>query len=54
MGGQEVRWKGYGTELAGEYTIFYGKGNANHELSTGFLCIRASYQKSKELSFLVI
>jgi hypothetical protein len=24
---QEVRWDGGGTELAGEYTFFYGKGN---------------------------
>jgi hypothetical protein len=24
---QEVRWEGGGTETAGEYTFFYGKGN---------------------------
>jgi hypothetical protein len=29
---QEVRWEGAGTELAGEYTFFYGKGKYNHEL----------------------
>jgi exonuclease III len=27
VGGQEVRWDGGGTELAGEYTFFYEKGN---------------------------
>jgi exonuclease III len=37
---QEVRWEGGGTEPAGENTFFYGKGNENHELGTGSLCIR--------------
>jgi hypothetical protein len=43
VGVQEVRWEGSGTEPAGEYTCFYGKRNENHELGTGFLCIRESY-----------
>jgi hypothetical protein len=33
---QEVRWEGGGTKPVGEYTFFYGKGNENHELGTGF------------------
>jgi hypothetical protein len=38
VGVQEVRWEGGGTEPAGEYTFFYGKGKENHELSTVFFC----------------
>jgi hypothetical protein len=36
MGVQEARWEGGDTEPAGEYTFFYGKGNGNHGLGTGY------------------
>jgi hypothetical protein len=34
---QEVRCDRGGTEPAGEYIFFCGKGNTNHELGTVFL-----------------
>jgi hypothetical protein len=42
---EEVRCDGDGTEPAGEYTFFYGKGNKDHELGTSFSLIRESSQQ---------
>jgi hypothetical protein len=41
----QVRWDKGGTERAEDYTFFYGVGNEDHQLGTGFLCIRESYQQ---------
>jgi hypothetical protein len=54
VGVQEVRWEGSDTAPAGEYTFFYGKENEHHELDTGFLYIRESYQHLRGLSLIVI
>jgi hypothetical protein len=55
VGVQQVRWEGGVTEPAGEYTFFYGKGNENHEVGSGFsLCVRESYQQLRGLGLLVI
>jgi hypothetical protein len=33
---QELRWEKGGTERAEDYTSFYGQGNGDHQLGTGF------------------
>jgi hypothetical protein len=38
VGVQKVSWDKEGTVRAGEYTFFYGKGQENHQLGTGFFC----------------
>jgi hypothetical protein len=51
---QDVGWEGGGVEPAGECIFFYGKVNENHELGTGSLYIRESYQQLRGLKLLMI
>jgi len=37
VGLQEVRWDKGGSVRSGDYNFFYGKGNENNPLGTGFL-----------------
>jgi exonuclease III len=52
VGVQEVRWEGGGTKPAGEYSFFYGNGNENHELGTGFLVRKRIISAVKRVEFI--
>jgi hypothetical protein len=43
--------EGGGTEPAGEYTFFYGEGNENHELGTGFVAHKRITSAIKRAEF---
>jgi exonuclease III len=54
VGVQEVRWDREGTVRAGDYNFFYGKGNENHQLGTGFFVHHIIVSAFKKVELLVI
>jgi exonuclease III len=52
VGVQEVRWEKRGTEWAEDYTFFYGQGNVDHKLGTGFFVHKRILSAVRRVEFI--
>jgi hypothetical protein len=51
VGVQKIRWDNKGTVRAREYTFFYGQGQENHQLGTGFFVHQRIVSATKRVEF---
>jgi exonuclease III len=49
---QEVRWEKGGTERADDYTFFYGQGNGDYQLGTGFFVHKRIVSAVRRVEFI--
>jgi hypothetical protein len=52
VGVQEVRWEKGGTEQEEDYAFFYGRGNGDHQLGTGFLVHKRIISAARTVEFI--
>jgi hypothetical protein len=52
VGVQWVRWEKGGTVRAEDYTFFYGQGNGDHQLGTGFLVHKRNLSSVRRVEFI--
>jgi exonuclease III len=52
VGVQEVRWEKGGTQRAEDCTFFYGQGNGDHQLGTGFLALKRIISAVRTVQFI--
>jgi exonuclease III len=52
VGVQEVRWEKGGTERAEVYNFFYGEGNGDHQLGTGFFVHKRIVSAVRRVEFI--
>jgi hypothetical protein len=49
---REVRWEKGGTEWAEDYTFFYGQGNGDHQIGTGFFVQKRIISAVRRVEFI--